>query len=150
MVASRRHSSTFNFEGAVVNLGFAHEPTQRWQLGRVLPRFLLLLGIVEVFLLVALSVFSFYEVGDRRVRFRVTGDAFVRNLNYVEMFYGDMTRIGNLLPHEGLLRGVFSTDSFGFRNSHFRQPIAGIIYGDSFAYGARDDHNVLAVQFGRE
>src|SRR5258706_15140740 len=98
MVASRRHSSTFNFEGAVVNLGFAHEPTQRWQLGRVLPRFLLLLGIVEVFLRVAPSVFRFYEVGDRRGGVVVKGGGFVRKLKLLGKFFGGLRRDGNLLP----------------------------------------------------
>jgi len=61
-----------------------------------------------------------------------------------------MVRMGNLAAHEPLEQGNFTTDSYGYRNLDSDQPAAGVIYGDSFTYGARDDRDLLPVRLSEQ
>jgi hypothetical protein len=62
-----------------------------------------------------------------------------------------MIHVGNLRAEEPLEQGIFTTDSFGYRNLDSDQPAAGVIFGDSFTYaGARDDRDVLPVRLSEQ
>lgn len=120
--------------------------TNRWRVGYLLPRILALMAMLEIGHRLTPAEWRFYDVGEARVRGRLDGEPFGRNLKLVEAVGGDMVRIGNLAAHEPLEQGNFSTDNFGYRNLDSNQPTAGIMFGDSFTYGARDDRDILPAR----
>src|SRR5207253_403392 len=111
----------------------------RWQAGYLLPRVLLLIALLDLGLRLVPRSWRPYDNGEREVRYRIAGDAFERNLSLQGLGYGDLLRIGNLSDGEELRRSQFSTDGLGFRNISMPGPIAGIIFGDSFAVGGDRD-----------
>lgn len=122
----------------------------RWRVGYILPRILALMTILEVGHRLAPAQLRFYDVGEARVRYRLEGEPFARNLKLSETVGGDMIRVGNLRAEEALEQGNFTTDRFGYRNLDSDQPAAGLIFGDSFTYGARDDRDLLPVRMSQQ
>ena len=122
----------------------------RWRVGYLLPRILALMALLEVGHRLAPAQLRFYDVGEARVRGRLEGEPFARSLKLFEAVGGDMVRMGNLAAHEPLEQGNFTTDSYGYRNLDSDQPAAGVIYGDSFTYGARDDRDLLPVRLSEQ
>jgi len=122
----------------------------RWRVGHILPRILALMAILEVAHRIAPAQWRVYDVGEARVRYRLAGEPFARNLNLIETLGGDMIRMGNLRAQEPLEQGNFTTDSYGYRNLDSDRPAAGVIFGDSFTYGARDDRDILPVRLSEQ
>jgi hypothetical protein len=133
-----------------VNATDTLQKRNRWRVGYLLPRILALMAILEVGHRLAPAQWRFYDVGEARVRDRREGEPFARNLKLSESVGGDMVRIGNLPADEPIEQGNFTTDRFGYRNLDSDQPAAGVIFGDSFTYGARDDHDLLPVRLSEQ
>lgn len=122
---------------------------KQFQLGYCAPRLIVLVALLDVCLRFAPQGWRLYAGGEREVSHRVLGDAFERNLTMIDAGYGDLIHLGNFHDGEERRSMTFSTDAFGFRSTGGTQPMAGIVFGDSFAFSGDTDADTLAAQVGR-
>jgi SGNH hydrolase-like domain, acetyltransferase AlgX len=125
----------------------------RYTLARVLPYLMLMIVVTEL-MLHFLPVRTFTNRASEALGYLYPlAGPFEANAEYHNArSYGDLPVLGNL-PARRLYRRVdFVTDSLGFHNSPsvVTVPLAGILFGDSFAIGAEvPPDKTLSVQLSR-
>src|SRR5260370_12306593 len=112
---------------------------QVWQLGRVIPRLLVAVCVLDLalrFMPIDPLTFRGWEA---LLRYRAPGASFEPNRRYSNArSYGDLAAYGNLPGLRQYRTEVFTTDALGFRNlPHVRdEEISAILAGDSFVVGS--------------
>jgi len=120
------------------------------RLGRLLPRLVLVVFVVDVALR-ALPVHWVTYRPDEALRARpARGGGFAANRAYrYPHGYGDLAALANLPDRREYRLLRFTTDELGFRNATARAAFAAVLFGDSFAYGSGiDDADTLPAQLG--
>ena len=122
----------------------------RCKVGYLVAGLLLFFIVTDVtlrFIQGTLGVFSAYtEIRRSTTR----GEAFEPNSRWeMPVTYGDLARFANVEDSKERRSLRFSTDALGFRNAEASGPVAGILFGDSFAMAGDDDRDTLSAQLGQ-
>ena len=122
----------------------------RWKVGHLVPGLLLLFMVTDAALRLTQGVWGIFSASSGMRRSQTPGEAFLPNLRFeVPVTYGDLARMANIRDRDEQRSLRFSTDALGFRNVETSGPVAGILFGDSFAMAGDDDRETLSAQLGR-
>jgi len=122
----------------------------RCKVGHLLPGFLLFFIVTDAALRLAQGVWGIFSPSSGLRRSQNPGEAFIPNLRLqMPATYGDLARMANIRDHDEQRSFQFSTDALGFRNVEASGPVAGILFGDSFAMAGADDRETLSAQLGQ-
>jgi hypothetical protein len=106
----------------------------RCKVGYLVPGLLLLFAVTDVALRLTQGVWGIFGASSGLRRSQKPGEAFLPNLRFeVPVTYGDLARMANIRDNNETRSLRFSTDALGFRNVDASGPVAGILFGDSFA-----------------
>jgi hypothetical protein len=122
----------------------------RWKVGHLVPGLLLLFMVTDAALRLTQGVWGIFSASSGMRRSQTPGEAFLPNLRFeVPVTYGDLARMANIRDRDEQRSFQFSTDGLGFRNVEASGPVAGILFGDSFAMAGDDDRETLSAQLGQ-
>jgi len=122
----------------------------RRNVGHLVPGLLLFFAATDVALRLTQGVWGIFGASSGMRRSQTPGEAFLPNLRLeVPVTYGDLARMANIRDNNERRLLRFSTDALGFRNVEASRPVAGILFGDSFAMAGDDDRETLSAQLGQ-
>jgi len=122
----------------------------RRKVGHLVPGLLLLFAVTDVALRLTQGVWGIFGASSGLRRSQKPGEAFPPNLRVeVPVTYGDLARMANIRDSNERRSLRFSADALGFRNVDASGPVAGILFGDSFAMAGDDDRETLSAQLGQ-
>jgi hypothetical protein len=114
------------------------------------PGLLLLFMVTDAALRLMQGVWGIFSASSGMRRSQTPGEAFLPNLRLeAPLTYGDLARMANIRDRNERRSLRFSTDALGFRNVETSGPVAGILFGDSFAMAGDDDRETLSAQLGQ-
>lgn len=122
----------------------------RCKVGCLVPGVLLLFMVTDAALRLTQGVWGIFTASSGLRRSQTPGEAFLPNLRLeAPVTYGDLARMANIRDSNEQRSARFSSDALGFRNAAARGPVAGILFGDSFAMAGDDDRETLSAQLGQ-
>jgi hypothetical protein len=122
----------------------------RCKVGYLLPGLLLVFMVTDSVLRLTQGVWGIFSASSGMRRSQRPGEAFLPNLRLqVPVTYGDLARMANIQDSKERRSLRFSSDALGFRNVEASGPVAGILFGDSFAMAGDDDRETLSAQLGQ-
>ncbi len=128
--------------------------SNRWRLARIISLIIATAFVVDFTArFIPLDWLSF-RAWEALVRYHAPCGPFRANAFYENhLSYGDLSSLGNLPHYRQYRQEIFSTDSFGFRNSdlnYSRAKFEILLVGDSFVVGAGlNDNETLAAKLER-
>lgn len=123
----------------------------RRKVGYLAPGLLLLFMVTDAALRLTQGIGGIFSATSGMRRSQKPGEAFLPNLRVESpVTYGDLARIANVQDRSERRSLRFSTDALGFRNVESNGPVAGILFGDSFAMAGDDDRETLSAQLGQK
>lgn len=126
-------------------------PTKRKvTVGYLLPRLLLIIWLLDVFLRVAEVGFGALRE-PRAIPHSNTPDApFEPNVDVrVPRLYGDLANMANLRDSSEVRSVQFSSDALGFRATGAAGSVKGAVFGDSFSWSGDSNEYSLPAQLGQ-
>ncbi len=123
----------------------------RCKVGHLVPGLLLFFAATDSALRLTQGVWGIFTASSGLRRSQNPGEAFLPNLRLeAPVIYGDLARMANIRDSDEQRSLRFSTDALGFRNVEASGPVAGILFGDSFAMAGADDRETLSGQLGQK
>jgi hypothetical protein len=123
---------------------------RRCKVGYLVAGLLLFFIVTDVTLRLIQGTLGTFTTNTGLRRSTTPGEAFEPNLRLeVPVNYGDLARIANIQDGEERRSLRISTDALGFRNVEASGPVAGILFGDSFAIAGDDDRETLSAQLSQ-